>query len=206
MDGYAHRHATHPSGSSGESDGPCRLRFYSRPRFRYRRWTGWTVQVDARNFCNNFTFYKPGRLCRAEVPILCSMVAMLRDRQAPKCGRYGQPRGRGYADFQIRLDKMFKINKTNFIYLNCLRFLPTVLVDEILLCILQSHVLSTPDIAGCSYVLYTAQIFLHSYMTKLKRLDHFVTTFKKAKKIVKVFTYRFVWRVSWKKSCQFMMK
>ena len=87
---------------------------------------------------------------------------------------------------------MFKINKTNFIYLNCLRFLPTVLVDEILLCILQSHVLSTPDIAGCSYVLYTAQIFLHSYMTKLKRLDHFVTTFKKAKKIVKVFTYRFV--------------
>ena len=130
------------------------------------------------------------------------MVAMLRDRQAPKCGKYGQPRGRGCTrctDFQIHLDKLFKIDKISentfagdFIYLNCFRFCLTVSVDEILLCILQSHVLSTPDIACRSYVLYTAQIFLYSNMTKLKRLDHFVTTFKKAKKIVKVFTYRFV--------------
>ena len=35
-------------------------------------------------------------LCHsAEVPILCSMVAMLRGRQSPKCGSCGQPWGHG---------------------------------------------------------------------------------------------------------------
>ena len=53
----------------------------------YQKSTGWL------HFYSRDTILKILENHLTEVPILCSMVAMLRGRQSPKCGSCGQPGG-----------------------------------------------------------------------------------------------------------------